>query len=47
MSVLDVYEDRKSLYILMELCDRNTLVDRIVSDGAFTEEQAKLIFAQV
>ncbi|KAL8449886.1 hypothetical protein Emed_002849 [Eimeria media] len=47
VSVLDVYEDRKSLYILMELCDRNTLVDRIVSDGAFTEEQAKLIFAQL
>ncbi|KAL8439854.1 hypothetical protein Efla_004380 [Eimeria flavescens] len=47
VSVLDVYEDRKSLYILMELCNRNTLVDRIVSDGAFTEEQAKLIFAQL
>ncbi|KAL8272016.1 hypothetical protein Esti_004140 [Eimeria stiedai] len=47
VSVLDVYEDRKSLYILMELCDRNTLVDRIVSDGAFNEEQAKLIFAQL
>lgn len=47
VSVLDVYEDRKSLYILMELCDRNTLVDRIVSDGAFTEEQAKIIFAQL
>ncbi|OEH75150.1 uncharacterized protein LOC34622538 [Cyclospora cayetanensis] len=47
VSVLDVYEDRKSLYIVMELCDRNTLVDRVVADGAFTEEQAKLIFAQL
>lgn len=47
VSVLDVYEDRKSLFILMELCDRNSLVDRVVADGAFSEEHAKIIFAQV
>ncbi|CDI77976.1 CAM kinase, CDPK family, putative [Eimeria acervulina] len=47
VSVLDVYEDRKRLYMLMELCDKNSLVDRVVADGAFTEERAKILFAQL
>lgn len=31
----------------MELCDQKSLVDRVVAEGAFTEERAKILFAQV
>ncbi|KEP64682.1 UNVERIFIED_CONTAM: CAM kinase, CDPK family [Hammondia hammondi] len=43
----DVYEDRDTLYMVMELCDRANLLDKIVEEGPLEEDLARKIFLQI
>eukprot|EP00960_Hanusia_phi_P075444 768427-Hanusia_phi.AAC.6 len=36
----DVFEDEKSVYLVLELVQGGELFDRIVNDGAFSEKDA-------
>ncbi|PFH32526.1 CAM kinase, CDPK family [Besnoitia besnoiti] len=46
-TLCDVYEDRDTLYMVMELCDRANLLDMIVEEGPFDEDLARTIFFQI
>ncbi|CBZ51406.1 putative CAM kinase, CDPK family [Neospora caninum Liverpool] len=47
VSVHDVYEDRDTLYVVMELCDRANLLDKIIEEGPLDEDLARKIFLQI
>lgn len=40
VSIVDVYEDAVSVYVIMELCEGGELFDRIIELGHYTEKQA-------
>ncbi|KAK1409866.1 hypothetical protein QVD17_36395 [Tagetes erecta] len=40
VSIVDVYEDAVSVYVIMELCAGGELFDRIIELGHYTEKQA-------
>lgn len=46
VSVCDVYEDRDTLYLVMELCERANLLDKIVEEGPLDEALARSTFLQ-
>ncbi|GAB2300416.1 Calcium-dependent protein kinase 19 [Dionaea muscipula] len=41
------YEDKNSLYVVMELCSGGELFDRIVAKGNYSEKEAAVIFRQI
>eukprot|EP00070_Physeter_catodon_P036377 XP_028343271.1 calcium-dependent protein kinase 2-like [Physeter catodon] len=47
VTVYDVYEDRKSMYLVMELCDRVSLLDKLAEEGPLHEDVARQIFLQI
>ena len=38
------YEDKRNIYIVMELCEGGELFDRILDKGSFSENEARNIF---
>ncbi|OXB52743.1 UNVERIFIED_CONTAM: hypothetical protein H355_004202 [Colinus virginianus] len=47
VTVYDVYEDRKCMYLVMELCDRVSLLDKLAEEGPLREDLARQIFVQI
>jgi len=47
LNMFDVLEDSEKLYLVLELAAGGDLFDKIVSQGGFTEEQARVYFKQV
>ncbi|CAD5114420.1 DgyrCDS3553 [Dimorphilus gyrociliatus] len=47
VQLLDVYEDKKSVYLVMELVTGGELFDRIVEKGSYTERDASNLIRQV
>ncbi|GAB2210464.1 hypothetical protein Droror1_Dr00015730 [Drosera rotundifolia] len=41
------YEDKTTLYVVMELCSGGELFDRIVERGSYSEKEAAVIFRQI
>lgn len=40
VKILDSFEDDKNIYLIMELCEGGTLLDRLLKNGRFTEKDA-------
>ncbi|KAJ0941584.1 putative protein kinase CAMK-CDPK family [Helianthus annuus] len=43
----DVYEDKDTIYLVMELCEGGELFDRIVAKGHYTERAAALVIKTI
>ena len=43
----DTFEDRRNIYLIMELCSGGELFDRVIEPGHFSEVQAKNIMQQL
>lgn len=43
----EVFEDRQSVYIVMECCSGGELFDRIIEKGQFTEKEAATYVRQI
>jgi len=41
------FEDRRNIYLVMELCSGGELFDRIIEVGHFTEQQAAIVIQQI
>ena len=47
IKLYETFEDRKNIYLVMELCEGGDLFDKIVDAGYFEEDTARAIFLQV
>jgi calcium-dependent protein kinase len=47
IKLFELFEDKKSLYLITEYCDGGELFDKLVSLGSFTENLAARIFSQM
>jgi len=47
IKLYESFEDRKNIYLVMELCTGGELFDRIIEAGHFTEMQAAIIMQQI
>lgn len=47
IKLYETFEDRKNIYMVMELCVGGELFDRIVASGHFTETQAAIVMQQM
>merc|ERR1719352_1121194 len=47
IKLYESFEDRKNIYLVMELCLGGELFDRIIESGHFTEVQAALLMQQI
>lgn len=47
IKLYETFEDRKNIYLVMELCVGGELFDRIVASGHFTETQAAIVMQQM
>ena len=45
--LFDFFEDKKSIYLVLELCSGGELFDRIVEKKSYDEEEARQIFKQI
>ena len=44
IKLYETYEDKRNIYLVMEVCEGGELFDRIVDEGNFTESEAKKLF---
>ena len=47
VELLDIISDRRNYYLIMQLCTGGSLLDRIIKNGKFTEDDAKPLFKQI
>lgn len=47
IKLYETFEDRKNIYLVMELCTGGELFDKIVEAGHFTETQAAIVMQQM
>lgn len=47
IKLYETFEDRKNIYLVMELCLGGELFDRIIDAGHFTEVQAAILMQQI
>ena len=47
IKLFEVFEDKKYIYFIMEVCEGGELFERITEKGAFNEEEAKDAFNQI
>merc|ERR1719359_1942752 len=47
IKLYESFEDRKNIYLVMELCSGGELFDRIIDSGHFTEVQAAILMQQI
>lgn len=44
LRLIDYFEDKKNVYLVLELCTGGELFDRIISNKYYNEEDARIIF---
>ena len=44
LRLIDYFEDKKNVYLVLELCTGGELFDRIISNKYYNEEDARVIF---
>ena len=47
IKLFEVFEDKKYIYFIMEVCEGGELFERITEKGAFNEDEAKDAFNQI
>jgi len=47
IKLFETYEDRKNIYLIMEICSGGELFDRIIDMGHFSEAQAARVMSQI
>jgi len=47
IKLYETFEDKRNLYLIMEMCSGGELFDRIVEAGHFTESQAAIVMKQM
>merc|ERR1712176_536232 len=47
IKLYESFEDRKNIYLVMELCTGGELFDRIIAVGHFTEKEAATVMQQI
>ncbi|CAE7945632.1 CPK3, partial [Symbiodinium necroappetens] len=47
LKLIDVFEDHRFIYLVMELCSGGELLDRIITLGHLTEALASSLMAQI
>mmetsp|Transcript_2167 Transcript_2167/g.5058 ORF Transcript_2167/g.5058 Transcript_2167/m.5058 type:complete len:504 (-) Transcript_2167:745-2256(-) len=47
VNLFETYEDRRNIYLVMELCQGGELFDRIIECGHFTERQCAMLMRQI
>ena len=40
IKLFETFEDKRNIYLVMELCEGGELFDRIINDGYFSEAKA-------
>jgi len=44
LRLIDYFEDKKYVYLVLELCTGGELFDRIIANKYYNEEDARIIF---
>lgn len=47
IKLYETFQDKRSLYLVMEVCSGGELFDRIIDAGSFTEVQAAIVMQQI
>lgn len=47
LRLIDYFEDKKNVYLVLELCTGGELFDRIIANKYYNEEDARIIFKQI
>lgn len=47
LRLYDYFEDKKSIYLILEICTGGELFDKIIANKYYNEDEARIIFTQI